>query len=133
MKGKVGLVTLGVSDLERSRLFYEALGWRTHAYDPAQGVVFFELEGTWLALFPRQDLADDARVDSAGSGFRGFSLAHNEPSRADVDRAYAEALAAGASIVKRPHSTEWGGYSGYFADPDGFLWELAHNPFTDLT
>ena len=133
MKGKISLATLGVSNLERSRLFYEALGWRTRDFDPAQGIVFFDLDGTWLALFPRQGLADDAQVTSDGSGFRGITLAHNEPSRQDVDRAFAEAVAAGAEVVKTPQPTDWGGYSGYFADPDGFLWEVAHNPFTDLT
>jgi len=133
VKGKVGLITLGVSDLDRSRQFYEALGWRPYEFDPSQGVVFFNLEGTWLALFPRADLAADAQLDPSGTGFRGFSLAHNESSQEDVDRAFAEALAAGATRVKAPCDTEWGGYSGYFADPDGFLWELAHNPFIDLT
>jgi hypothetical protein len=133
MKPKVGLVTLGVADLELSTAFYRALGWEPRDYDPSAGVVFFELEGTWLSLFPRRDLATDVGVDAAGTGFRGFTLAHNEPSPADVDRVFAEALAAGATPVKRPESVFWGGYSGYFADPDGFLWEIAYNPFTDLT
>ena len=99
----------------------------------ADAIAFFPLEGTWLALFPVADLAADAGVEQDGAGFPRFSLAHNEPSPEDVDRVYAEALAAGARSVRAPHGTEWGGYSGYFADPDGFLWELAWNPFTDLT
>ncbi|MFM7719285.1 MAG: VOC family protein [Actinomycetota bacterium] len=133
MKGKIGLVTLGVRDLAASRAFYEALGWRPQVGGDADAIAFFPLEGTWLALFPVDDLADDAGVANDGTGFPRFSLAHNEPSAADVDRVYAEALAAGGREVRRPHPTAWGGYSGYFADPDGFLWELAWNPFTDLT
>lgn len=80
-----------------------------------------------------EELARDAGVDAGGTGFRGFTLAHNEPSPAEVDRVFAEAIAAGAKPVKVPQPVFWGGYSGYFADPDGFLWEIAHNPFTDLT
>ena len=133
MKPKIGLITLGVSDLARSRSFYEALGWMPQQGGDADAIAFFPLEGTWLALFPVTDLAADAGVEQDGAGFPRFSLAHNEPSPEDVDRAYAEALAAGARSVRAPHPTEWGGYSGYFADPDGFLWELAWNPFTDLT
>ncbi len=133
MKGKISLVTLGVEDLERSRSFYEALSWLARDYDPAQGIAFLDLEGAWLSLFPRSSLAGDAGVEPAGTGFRGFTLAHNEPSPDAVDHAFAEAVGAGARVVKSPEPTEWGGYSGYFADPDGFLWEIAYNPFTDLT
>ena len=144
MKPKVSLITLGVADLERSRRFYNALGFPSPSYDPAQGIVFFELDnggqnGPWLSIFPRADLAHDALVrddvpaDAVNATFRGVTLAHNEPSRADVDRVYAEAIAVGATPVKQPTPTEWGGYSGYFADPDGHLWEIAHNPFSDLT
>jgi len=133
VKPKIGLVTLGVADLQRSTSFYRALGWEPQGDDPSAGVVFFELEGSWLSLFPRQELAKDAGVDADGVGFRGFTLAHNEPSPEDVDRVFAEALAAGAIAVKQPAPVFWGGYSGYFADPDGFLWEVAYNPFSDLT
>jgi uncharacterized protein len=134
MKPRIGLVTLGVADLQRSLAFYrDGLGLPTHNYNPDQGVVFFELQGTWLAIWPREELAKDARVDAAGSGFRGISLAHNEPSREGVDAVYAEAIAAGAVPTKPPEETFWGGYAGYFADPDGHLWEVAWNPFTDLT
>ncbi|MDD2857631.1 MAG: VOC family protein [Candidatus Nanopelagicales bacterium] len=133
MKGRISLVTLGVADLARSREFYRGLGWAPRDESLDEGIVFLELEGTWLSLFPRADLAADAQVAAEGSGFRGITLAHNEPSPEAVDAAFAEALAAGAEQVKAPQPTEWGGYSGYFADPDGHLWEVAFNPFTDLT
>lgn len=131
MKPKISLVTLGVADLDRSRSFYSALGWRS--VNTEDSVAFFELDGVVLGLYGWDDLAADAGVPSVGSGFRGFSLAHNEPSTADVDRAFAEFVAAGATVVKQPESTEWGGYSGYVADPDGHLWEVAFNPFSDWT
>jgi catechol 2,3-dioxygenase-like lactoylglutathione lyase family enzyme len=134
MKPKIGLITLGVADLKRSLAFYrDGLGFPTHNYDAAQGVVFFKLEGTWLSLFPRDELAKDAAVPETGSGFRGITLAHNEPTKEGVDKVFAEAIAAGATPVKRPQDVFWGGYSGYFADPDGHLWEVAYNPYTDLT
>jgi catechol 2,3-dioxygenase-like lactoylglutathione lyase family enzyme len=134
MKAKIGLITLGVADLERAVAFYrDGLGLPVRDYRPEQGVAFFPLEGTWLALFGREDFAKDAGVPSEGSGFRAIGLAHNEPSKAGVDRVYGEALAAGATAVKPPQDASWGGYSGYFADPDGHLWEVAWNPHTDLT
>ena len=134
MKPKIGLITLGVADLQRSLVFYrDGLGLPTHDYDPAAGVVFFKLDGTWLGLFGREALAEDARIDAAGSGFGGVTLAHNEPDRAGVDAVFAQALGAGATPLKAPEEVFWGGYSGYFADPDGHVWEVAHNPFMDLT
>jgi catechol 2,3-dioxygenase-like lactoylglutathione lyase family enzyme len=134
MKPKIGLITLGVADLGRSLAFYrDGLGLPTENYDSEAGVVFFKLEGAWLSLFPRDELAKDAHADPAGSGFRALTLALNEPSRETVDEVYAEALAAGATPLKVPEEVFWGGYSGYFADPDGHVWEVAHNPFLDLT
>jgi catechol 2,3-dioxygenase-like lactoylglutathione lyase family enzyme len=136
MKSKISIICLGVSDLERSRLFYQALGLKTHNFDPAQGVVFFDMEGTWLELFPRSELAKDAGVTDIGDAttdFRGVTLAHNEPDKEGVNRVMAEAIAAGAKLIKQPEDVFWGGYSGYFADPDGHLWEVAYNPYTDLT
>jgi len=129
---KISLVTLGVADLERSTVFYrDGLGLPVHGDYP--GVTFLELNGTWLSLFPRQDLAADAQQSPDGSGFRGFSLAHNVTSKEEVDAIMAQAVAAGATVVKTAGDAEWGGYSGYFADPDGFLWEIAWNPGLDLT
>jgi catechol 2,3-dioxygenase-like lactoylglutathione lyase family enzyme len=133
VKPKIGLVTLGVRDLARALAFYrDGLGWPTHAYNPDAAIVFFALEGTWLALYPRDKLAEDARL-ADGQGFGGITLAHNEPSQMQVDAVYAQAIAAGATPIKPPAKTFWGGYSGYFTDPDGYPWEIAFNPFMDLT
>lgn len=134
MKPKISLIALGVQDLERSVHFYrDGLGLPTHDYDPEQGIAFFEMEGTWLSLYPRDALAKDAGVPADGSGFAGITLAHNVSSKAEADHVFAQAVAAGATPVKQPQDVFWGGYSGYFADPDGHLWEVAFNPFTDLT
>lgn len=132
VKPKVSLVTLGVRDVDRARAFYEFLGW-TASSDQGK-IAFFELEGVVLGLFGWDDLADDAGLPTShGSGFRGQCLAHNEPSPQDVDRVFQEFLEAGAAVVKHPGRAPWGGYSGYVADLDGHLWEIAHNPFSDWT
>jgi catechol 2,3-dioxygenase-like lactoylglutathione lyase family enzyme len=134
MKPKLSLVTLGVSDLDRSRRFYEALGWEPQDWTPESKVVFFELNGVMLSLFGRDDLAEDVGVEATRStGFSSITLAHNEPSIDDVNRAFNEFISAGATAVKTPQATAWGGYSGYVADPDGHLWEVAFNPFSDWT
>jgi len=135
MKPKLSVVTLGVRDLDRARGFYEALGWACLPSDPGSDVCFFPLDGVVLALYGWDDLAADAGLAplEQASVFRGVALAHNEPSDTDVDRAYERFLAAGATVVKRPAATAWGGYSGYVADLDGHLWEIAHNPFEDWT
>lgn len=129
MEQRLSLVTLGVADLERAAGFYEeGLGWKRGNQDP--GVVFFQMPGMILALWPRASLAEDARVkDAGGSGFGGVALAYNARSRDEVDAVLAEAGRAGARILKAAEATFWGGYSGYFADPDGHVWEVAHNPF----
>jgi len=132
VKPKISLITLGVSDVGRATAFYERLGW-TASSDRGE-VAFFELEGVVLGLFGWDDLADDAGLPTShGSGFRGQSLAHNEPSPKDVDQVFQEFLEAGATVVKHPGPTPWGGYSGYVADLDGHLWEIAHNQFSDWT
>lgn len=131
MKPRISMITLGVRDLAASTRFYrDGLGLPPLESPP--GVAFFALTGTWLALFGRDDLAADAGVDAAGGGFGGISLAHNLDSEAAVDAQMAEAAAAGARIVKPAQKTSWGGYAGYFADPDGHLWEIAHNPFMQV-
>jgi len=134
LKPKISMITLGVRDLAASLAFYrDGLGFPTHNYVEDQDCIMFKLEGTWLALYPRASLADDATVASGGSGFSGLALAHNVSSKALVDEIFRLAVAVGATPVKEPQDVFWGGYSSYFADPDGFLWEVAWNPFTDLT
>lgn len=128
MEPRISIITLGVSDLARSVRFYgDGLGLPLRE-GSGDVIAFFQTRGTWLALFPRDVLAADATVPSDGSGFPGFTLAHNVRSREEVDAVLREAEAVGARIVKPAADTEWGGYSGYFADPDGFLWEVAWNP-----
>jgi catechol 2,3-dioxygenase-like lactoylglutathione lyase family enzyme len=128
MDQRLSLVTLGVADLERSARFYEqGLGWKRGNKD--EGVVFFQMPGMIFALWLRASLADDARVGDSGDGFGGMALAYNARSREEVDAVLAEAAAAGARILKPAEEVFWGGYSGYFADPDGHVWEVAHNPF----
>ena len=127
MEPRISLITLGVADLERATRFYqECLG--LPKLDTPPSITFFELGRTWLALWPRESLAADAGVSPEGAGFRGFALAHNVRSAAEVDALLARAAECGGRVLKRGHRTDWGGYSGYFADPDGFLWEVAHNP-----
>jgi uncharacterized protein len=127
LEQRISLITLGVADLERSRVFYERLGWK-RSMPSAEGVVFFQAGGMVLSLFPRDDLAKDAQISAAGTGFGGIALAYNARSRDEVDAVLAEAEAAGGKVVKPAQDAFWGGYSGYFADPDGFLWEVAWNP-----
>jgi catechol 2,3-dioxygenase-like lactoylglutathione lyase family enzyme len=124
---RVSIITLGVADLGRSIRFYrDGLGLPRR--EGPEGIAFFETRGTWLSLYPREALAQDATVSSEGSGFRGFSLAHNVESPEAVDRVLEQAVSAGAELLKPGQKAFWGGYSGYFADPDGFLWEVAWNP-----
>lgn len=127
MEPRLSFVTLGVTDLERSIRFYtEVLGLKR--LNEHAEVAFFELGRTWLALYPRHLLAADAGVANDGSGFPGFTLAHNVRTATEVDGLLAEVAAAGAKIVKPARQADWGGRTGCFADPDGFLWEVAWNP-----
>jgi uncharacterized protein len=126
MEQRVSLVTLGVGDLERSRTFYEALGWHTNA-KPEDDVVFFQAGGMIVALWDRAKLAEDSGVTDSG-GWGGVTPAYNTRSAAEVDDVIEEARAAGATISREPGETFWGGYSGMFVDPDGHPWEIAHNP-----
>lgn len=127
MQPRISMITLGVRDLAAAVEFYErGLGFPRMESPPE--VAFFTLNGTWLGLFGRDALADDANVTPEGSGFEAVALAHNVHSEAEVDAIMEQALAAGATLVKKPQRVSWGGYSGYFGDPDGHLWEIAHNP-----
>jgi len=130
MEQRVSLLTLGVSDLKRARVFYEALGWATGAA-PEDDVVFFQAGGAVLALWDRERLAEDSGVTDGG-GWGGVTLAHNVRSPAEVDEVMAQAEAAGAAIPRHAGETFWGGYSGVFVDPDGHPWEVAHNPHWTL-
>ena len=120
------LVTLGVHDLARAAAFYEDVGFvKVFAQD---GIVFLRTRGSAIALYGWDDLAADAAVEPAGSGFRGVTLASNQPSEDQVDATMARWVSAGATPVRSATRAEWGGYSGYVADPDGHLWEIAYNP-----
>lgn len=121
------MITLGVRDLAAAIEFYErGLGFPRLESPPE--VAFFTLDGTWLGLYGREALAEDATVPAAGAGFEGFALAHNVGSEKEVDKVVSQAVDAGATLVKQPQKVFWGGYSGYFSDPDGHLWEVAYNP-----
>jgi uncharacterized protein len=131
MQPRLSIVTLGVADLARARAFYEELGFR--ASSASQGdIVFFQAGAMVLALYPREALAEDALQAPEGSGFRAVTLAHNVRNKEEVAAVLAEAEAAGGRIVKPAQDVFWGGHSGYFADPDGQLWEVAWNPFLEL-
>ncbi|MDV3237399.1 MAG: VOC family protein [Gammaproteobacteria bacterium] len=128
MQPRISMITLAVRDLPAAIAFYEhGLGFPR--MDSPPEVAFFTLDGTWLALYGREALAEDATVSARGEGFEGFTLAHNVGSEREVDAVVAQAVAAGATLVKPPQKVSWGGYSGYFKDPDGHLWEVAYNPF----
>ena len=126
MEQRVSLITLGVADLRRSRAFYEQLGWRGQEVEET---VFFQAGGQAVVLWGRDKVAADAGIDDDGtSTFGGIVLAHNVPSRAEVDRVIVAAASAGAMVTKAPAETFYGGYAGVFRDPDGHVWEIAHNP-----
>jgi catechol 2,3-dioxygenase-like lactoylglutathione lyase family enzyme len=132
MNARITVVTLGVADLGRSRQFYcEGLGWRASSASNDH-IVFIDAGGVVLGLYPKSLLAEDAKLDPAGSGFGGVTLAQNVGSKAEADAALEAARKAGAKILKPAEDTFWGGYSGYFADPDGYPWEVAFNPHWPL-
>lgn len=131
MKQRVTVITLGVTDLERVRGFYEALGWRTGAA-PADDVVFFQAGDMVVSLWDRAKLAEDSCVEDRG-GWGGVTLAINVGSPAEVDAVTEQARAAGATIGREPAETFWGGYSSAFIDPAGHPWEVAHNPHWEIT
>lgn len=127
---RVTLITLGVADLARAQHFYETLGWRAAMAE--ESVTFFQMHGQVLGLFRLDDLAKDQGREGAALGTGAAVLAQNFDSEAEVDAAYEAALAAGATGLKPPEKVFWGGYSGYWADPDGHVWEVAMNPFWPL-
>lgn len=131
MEPRLSLVTLGVRNVAKSRAFYEALGFKAGSASQ-ESVTFLDAGGVVLGLYGRAALAEDATVSDSVPGFSGVALAHNARSEADVDAVLAEAVAAGGTLIKAADKVFWGGYSGYFADPDGHLWEVAYNPYFKL-
>ena len=132
MEQRIKLITLGVRNLQRSREFYQQVfGWQP-LESSTESIIFFQLNGIQLALFPQESLADDAGLEADGKGFKCFSLAHNMRSEQEVDELVAELESKGARVLKQPEKVFWGGYSSYIADPDDNLWEIAYNPFLKL-
>ena len=128
MEPRISLITLGVADLQRSIAFYRDGLKLPQRDEGSENIAFFGTSGTWLSLYPRDALAKDAGIVAQGPGSRDFTLAHNVRSPEEVDQVLDEAVAAGATLIKPGQPVFWGGYAGYFADPDGFLWEVAWNP-----
>ena len=133
MKPKISIITLGVADLATAKAFYEQGMGLEPRPESQEEITFYDMGGAWLSLYPRDKLAEDVTVAAEGNGFSGVTIAHNEPSKEGVDKVIELARAAGAAIVKEPTEVFWGGYSGYFQDLDNHLWEVAYNPFSDLT
>jgi catechol 2,3-dioxygenase-like lactoylglutathione lyase family enzyme len=132
MEQRITFITLGVKNLETSIDFYEnKFGWKRSPLSTGD-IVFFELNGISMSLYPLEELAKDATVDSAGSGFKGFTMAYNARSEDEVNTLIQTLREKGVAIVKEPQKVFWGGYSSYIADPDGFLWEIAFNPFLQI-
>ncbi len=131
MRQKLNLITLGVADIERSAAFYEKLGWR-RSDKSMEGLVLFPLGGMVLALHPREELAADTTLEYQPSEFSGITISYNAGSEQEVDEILARVAELGATIVKPAQKVYWGGYSGYFKDLDGFLFEVAYNPFWEL-
>ena len=134
MKPKISIITLGVSNFQKSFDFYtNGLGFTPHNYKVGETYVMYKMDGTWLSLFPIDLLSKDAGVPRSISPISSVTLAHNVVSKEKVEEVFNHAIKIGAKPIKIPQQAEWGGYSAYFADPDGYLWEVAYNQFTDLT
>jgi uncharacterized protein len=132
LKPRINIITLGVSDVARSKGFYQRLGLVEHSMSN-ESIGFFDVNGVVLSIYGHEALADDAKLKSSSpSAFRGTSIAWNCESTEEVDAVLNHAVSCGAWLVKAAEKVFWGGYSGYFADPDGHLWEVAHNPFVAL-
>ena len=135
MEQRLSLVSLGVEDLAKSRAFYERLGWKASPKHSNENITFFQLGGIVLGLYSRAGLAEEARLSPGPedkSRFGGIALAHNGRSKEEVDTILADAVKAGATLLKPAEEVFWGGYSGYFQDPDGHAWEVAYNPFLPI-
>ena len=132
MDQRISIVTLGVSDLKRTRAFYDALGWKVASEEQADQIVAYDLISMTLCLYPLDKLGEDAKIKVNRQEYSTITLAYNVRSEEEVDAALAEAVKAGGKLIKTAEKVFWGGYSGYFADPDGNLWEVAHNPFSKL-
>ncbi|WP_040495425.1 VOC family protein [Fulvivirga imtechensis] len=133
MEQRLTIVTLGVEDLTRSTDFYSnTLGWEK-TKESNDNITFYKLNGILISLYPIKKLAEDAQTDHLRNGFKGFSLAHNARSESEVDQIFDDLRKKGVKIIKEPEKVFWGGYSGYISDPDGYLWEVAFNPYLELT
>jgi predicted lactoylglutathione lyase len=132
MQQRLSIITLGVNNLQHSRKFYDALGWQVADESNSENIIAYNLQCMTLVLYPKDKLAEDARVEMSQSTYPNFTLAYNVNSEQEVDAALLEAKQAGGSIIKPAEKAFWGGYSGYFSDPDGFLFEVAFNPFSPL-
>jgi predicted lactoylglutathione lyase len=132
MDQRISIVTLGVADLKKARAFYDALGWKVASEDQAEDIVAYDLIGMTLCLYPLNKLAEDAKIEIKNHEYSTITIAYNVGSEEEVDAVLEEAVRAGGKKVKTAEKAFWGGYSGYFADPDGNLWEVAHNPFAPL-
>ena len=132
MEQRLSVITLGVTDLKRSRAFYEKLGWSVATEEQAESIVAFNLQSFVLALYPLEGFSEEVGLPVVKASPPSFTLAYNVGSEEEVDRVLQEAEQIGASILKRPQKVFWGGYSGYFSDPDGYAWEVAFNPFAHI-
>ncbi len=133
MKPKLAIITLGVTDMAVAKKFYEQGMGLVPEKESCDSITFYDMNGVWLSLYPKDKLAEDVTISTEGNGFSGVTIAHNEPSKEEVRKVIEQARSAGGRIIKEPQNVFWGGYSGYFEDPDGHLWEIAYNPFVDLT
>ena len=132
MDQRISIVTLGVKDVGASTAFYKRLGWAPSASQSNEDISFFQMGGVIFGLYGLNALAKEAKLDPPSGGFSGTTIAYNGRSKEEVDAVIAQAKAAGATILKEPEDVFWGGYSGYFADPDGYAWEVAWNPFFEI-
>lgn len=132
MQQRISIVTLGVRNLEKARNFYDALGWQVHSEDMSDKIVCYNLQNMAFALYPVENMSEEIALKTSEAGFNGIVLAHNVASKEDVSTVLEEAEKVGGKIVKPAQDAFWGGHSGYFSDPDGYLWEVAYNPFSPL-